>query len=145
MQVTTTIPGLTEANRIMADVKRLGIQDVELMFDSQIQMWAVCQVFKPSGHILLMNTSASESTKPIIMFWIKTLEGTYRTPNEQDLSDIITITQRAQVTFDKGSDWMIDQMEAEEKVKYDYNRRKQSERILSYAKPLKKAIRKELG
>lgn len=142
MQVNSQIPGLREANRIMADIKRLGIKDVELMYDKQLKMWAVMQVLKPSGQILLLNDPGIYKTEPTIMFWIKNSEdGTYRTPSEQDLSDIVAIVSRSQKIFHKGSDWMIDQMESAEKATYEDNRKKQSEKIRSYAPRLKKAIK----
>jgi hypothetical protein len=139
-----TVPGLREANRIMADLKRLGIHDVELMFDKEVILWAAVQVFKPSGKILLMNDPKHYDTQPYILFWIRNDDMTYREPSDQDLSDIIAIVKRAQVWFDKGSDYMVDQIEAEEQYEYTKKREKQSEKIRSYAKPMKKAIKKEL-
>lgn len=145
MEVNTHIPGLREANRIMTDLKRLGIHDVELMYDMQVNMWAVVQVFKPSGKILLMNNPHSYETQPVLLWWCKdSLTHKYRTPNDQDLSDVIITVKRAQVVFDKGSDWLVDQIEAKEQAQYDKNRQEQSERIRSFAKPMKKAIKKEL-
>ena len=139
--VKETIPGLREATKLNSDIRRLGIPDVELMYDSQIKMWAVCQVFKPSGKILLLDDPNHYETQPTIMFWVKDSAGRYRTPSDQDLSDIIVITKRALVWFDKGSDKMVDEMEKAEEKKHDDNRRKQSERIRSYAKPLKKLLK----
>jgi hypothetical protein len=144
IQVSSQTNGLREANKIMADLKRLGIHDVELMWDRQIKMWAVMQVFKPSGNILLVGSRQYHDAKPNLMWWIKSPDGKFRLPSEQDLSDIIITVKRAQVWFDKGSDYMVDKIEAAEKDKYDKNRQAQSERIRSVAKPLKKAIRKEL-
>lgn len=140
-----TIPGLRQANLIMADLKRLGIQDVELMFDKQTLLWAAVQVFKPSGRILLLGDPRTYETEPTIMFWIRNNDMTYRDPSEQDLSDIIAIVKRAQVWFEQGSDKMIDEMEKQEKATYDQNRKAQSDKIRSVSKPLKRAIRKELG
>lgn len=145
MQVKTTIPGLSEANKVMADIKRLGIQDVEPMYDKQVNLWGMFQVFRPSGKILLVNTPESYATAPILMWWCrdpKTLQ--FRVPNDQDLSDIVTTVKRAQVVFDKGSDWMVDQIEAKENADYTANRKAQSDRIKSFAKPLKKAFKKEV-
>lgn len=140
-----TIPGLREANSIMADLRRLGIYDVELMFDKEVILWAVVQVFKPSGKILLLNESSTYESQPQIMWWVRNDDMTYRDPSSRDLSDIVTTVKRAQVWFDKGSDKMIDEIEAQEKKTYDDNRKKQTERIKSFAKPMKKAIKKELG
>jgi hypothetical protein len=91
-----------------------------------------------------MDTPQSYATEPNLMFWIKTDDGHYRTPSDQDLSDIVVIVKRSEVWFDKGSDKMIDQIEAKEKADYDKRRQAQTDKIRSYAKPLKKAIRKEL-
>lgn len=147
MQVKTAIPGLKEANKLLSDIKRLGIHDVEPMYDKDVLpdgMWAIVQVFRPSGKILLLNEPSSYETQPIVMFWCKDKDGKFRVPNDQDLSDIVVIVKRAQVWFDKGSDYMIDQIETKEKKTYDENRQKQSERIRSFAPSMKKAIRKEL-
>lgn len=130
--------------QINAKIKQLGIHDVELMLDAQINMWAVVQVFKPSGKILVFGDPKTYETAPTIMWWCKKEDGTPRPPNEQDLHDIVMTVKRAQITFDKGSDWMVDKIEAEEKAKYDENRKRQSERIRSYAPKMKRAIRKEL-
>jgi hypothetical protein len=145
MQTTSNTPGLHEANKIMAKLHRLGIHDVELMFDLRISMWAVFQVFKPSGKLLLVNSNDYYRTQPTLMWWIKDpLTHKYRVPSEQDLSDIIVTLNRARIVFDKGSDWLVDKAEEQERKDYEERKRKQSERIRSYAKPLKKYIRKEL-
>ncbi len=130
---------------INAKIKQLGIHDIELAYDNQLKMWAVVQVFKPSGKILLMNNPKYYETVPQLMWWCKKENGTARPPSEQDLHDIVVIVKRAQVWFDKGSDYMLDKIEAEEKATYDKNRQAQSERIRSYAPALKKHIRKELA
>lgn len=144
MKVKTTIPGLREANKLLADLKRLGIRDVEPMYDMQVHLWAIMQVFRPSGKILLINSNDYYRSQPTLMWWCrdsKTLK--FRVPNDQDLSDIVITVKRAQVIFDKGSDWMVDTIERQEREQYDKNRQKQSERIRSIAKPLKKYFKKE--
>lgn len=146
IQVKTTVPGLGAANSIMAKIKSLGIQDIELMWDKDAQMWAVMQVFKPSGKILLMNTDASRDTAPLLMWWCRNPQTlAYRDPNEQDIHDVVVTIKRAEIIFDKGSDWMIDNIEDQEKATYAANRKAQSEKIRSIAKPLKKAFKKEVG
>lgn len=144
--VRTNVPGLREANKLLADLKRLGINDVEPMYDVQVGLWAIIQVFRPSGKILLMNTRDYYDSKPVLMWWCRdpqTLK--FRAPNDQDLSDIVVTVKRAQVVFDKGSDWMVDKLEAVEKETHDKNRQEQSEKIRSIAKPMKRAIRRELA
>lgn len=148
MQVKTAIPGLKEANKLMANIKKAGISDVELMYDRYIQpygMWAVVQVFKPSGKILLLNEPSTYETQPTLMWWCKTNDGLYRNPSDQDLSDIVVTVKRSQVWFDKGSDSMLDKIEKAEQEQYDKNRAAQSQKIRDAAPALKKAIRKELG
>lgn len=142
IQVKTAVPGLGAANSIMGKIKQIGIQDVEMMFDKDIQMWAVVQVFKPTGKIILLDKPEDYQSQPYILWWCKTPQGTYREPNDQDLHDVVVTVKRAAVVFDKGSDWMIDKIEAKEKADYDENRRKQSEKIRSIAPAMKKAIKK---
>lgn len=144
IQTREAVPGLSIATKINNDLKKIGIEDVELMFDTQIRMWAAVQVFKPSGRILLMNTEAYNDTKPIIMFWIKHNDGTARIPSHRDFTDIIAIVHRGRKIFEggpKAAEKMIDDIEAAEQKKYDDNRKKQSERIRSVAKPLKKLMK----
>lgn len=145
MKVKTQIPGLREATLLNSQIRKAGIHDVELMYDSQVGLWAVTQVHRPSGRILTMNTPQSYATEPQVMWWcrdFKTLR--YRTPNDQDLSDIIITVKRSQLWFDKGSDKMIDMIEDKEKADYASKRTAQSKRIRSFSKPMKKAIKKEL-
>ena len=133
---------LAEANYVQAMIDKLGVKDVILVYDHGINLWGVAQVFKKPQTIITMDQAAQTGAN--LMFWIKNNDGTYRVPSDQDVNDVIAIVTRAQVWFDKGSDKMIDIIEEEELKKHGENRRKQSERIRSFAKPMKKAIRKEL-
>lgn len=139
------IKNLSEARRVQAMIDKLGVKDVVLMYDKEIHMWSVNQVFRKPSVILTMDPKNMHGLGATIMFWIKNNDGTYRVPSDQDVNDVIAIVTRAQTWFDKGSDAMLDEVEKAEKETYDKNRQKQSERILSFAKPLKKAIKKELG
>jgi len=38
-----TVPGLQEAKAVQAEIKRLGVKDVELFWDAELKMWSVCQ------------------------------------------------------------------------------------------------------
>ncbi len=138
------IRNLSEAKYVQGMIDKLGVKDVVLMYDHQINMWSVNQVFKKPKTILTMDSANMHETGAMLMFWIKKEDGTYRVPSDQDVNDVIAIVTRAQKVFEKGSDWMIDQMESAEKDKYNKQRKAQSDRIRSFAKPMKKAIRTEL-
>lgn len=137
------IRNIREANYVQSMIDKLGVPDVVLVYDHQLNMWGVCQVFKKPQTIITMDQAVQQSAN--LMFWIKNNDGTYRVPGERDINDVVAIVTRAQVWFDKGSDHMIDVIEKAEKEQHDENRRKQSEKIRSYAPALKKAIRRELG
>lgn len=133
------IPNIREAKYVQSMIDRLGVPDVQLIYDHQVKMWMVAQMRKKENKILIFDQAIAN--EPYILFWIKKNDGTYRVPQEQDINDIIAIVTRAQTWFEKGSDAMIDEIEKQEKIEYDKNRQKQSERIRSAAKPLKKLLK----
>lgn len=136
-------PNMKEAKHIQAMIDRLGVPDIMLLFDRQIGLWSVCQVVRKEKNLLTFDSPNIYEIQPNLMFWIKNSEGKYRVPSEQDVSDVITIVQRAQITFDKGNDWLIDNIERREQEIHDENRKKQSEKIRSMAKPLKRHMKRE--
>lgn len=141
-----SIPGISQARDIQNKIKQLGIHDVELYYDQTIQpygMWAICQVNKPSGQILLLRDTKID-TQPQIMWWCKDNAGRFRVPNEQDLSDIMITVKRAHKIWEKGGDWLADRLEEQDKARDEAHRKKQRERIHAVAPALKRAIRKEL-
>lgn len=127
----------------------MGVRDVTLMFDPTITpqrgqqgMWAVVQSFKMPNTILTMDNQNMEKTESTLMFWCKTPEGTYRAPNIQDVGDVLAIVQRAQVTFRKGGDWLVDQAEKRESERKEELDQRHHERIRKNMEELKKILYK---
>lgn len=144
IEVTESIRGLRAARKVQAAIKAHGIQDVDLFYDHEIKMWAVCQVTKKSDVFVL--ETAKKHVQPIIMWWVKNVsDGTYREPSEVDISDVIAVVQRAQKTWEKGGEWLADQLDAQDKAKDDAHKAKQAQRIKDIAPHLKKYIKKELS
>lgn len=143
LDVKESIPGLRAAKTVQDRIRAMGIQDIELFFDHQIKMWAVCQVNKRSTVFSMESAAAAE---PLILWWVKnTADATYREPSEQDVSDAVAIAQRAQKTWDKGGDWLADQLDAQDKKRDEAHKKKQQEMIKDITPQLKKFVRKELG
>lgn len=145
-----TIPNLLEAKFVQDRILSIGIPDVTLMYDPTITpkegpqgMWAVVQSFKRPNAILTMENQNMEKTESTIMFWCKTPEGTYRAPNIQDVGDVLAIVQRAQVTFQKGGDWLVDQAEKREAERKEELDQRHHERIRKNMKELKKILYKD--
>lgn len=140
------VPGLEQAKYVQNKIRQAGIEDVQLFFDHGIGggMWVMCQVMKRGG-ILLPKQYAQDGIKPHIMFYVKDNEGKFRLPSDQDIMDVIAIRQRAETTFAKGGDWLADQFDKQDAEKYQEGRQKLTERIKSVSKPLKAAVKKELG
>lgn len=138
------VPGLSEAKYVQEKIRQAGIQDIQLFFDPQAKIWAVCQVQKHGG-ILLPDYYAQDDIRPHILFYCKNEVGAYRVPNDQDIIDVIATVQRSDVTFKQGGDWLADKLDEQDKQKYAEGRKKLTERVHSVSKPLQKAIREELG
>jgi hypothetical protein len=139
------LPNNREAQAVQAKVKSLGIHDVELFYDYQVKLWAVCQVKKTNTKVVTFENTRGTKIEPLVMWWVRTNEGNYRIPGEQDIHDIVATVRRAQIAFDKGGDWLEEKMLKVEEDKKLLHEIKQDERIKQYAKPLKKYIKKELG
>lgn len=106
-------------------------------------MWAVVQSFKMPKAIITMEDQNMTKTESTLMFWCKSPEGTYRAPNIQDVGDVLAIVQRAQVTFQKGGDWLIDQAEKREADRKEELDQRHHERIRKNMKELKAILYKE--
>lgn len=133
------IPGLTQAKDIEARLHNLGIQDVQLFFDNQTRMWAVCQVHKHGG-ILLPDNYQQDGIKPYILWWCKNDTGRYRTPNDQDFIDIVTVVKRAPNIWEKGEK-RADEFDAKDAEKDRKHQEKFHDRIHAIAPAMKKAIK----
>lgn len=144
IEVTESIRGLKAAKRVQAAIKAHGVLDVELFYDHELKMWSVCQTTKKSDVFIL--ETARKHVQPIIMWWVKnTADGTYRDPSERDVSDVIAVVQRAQKTWEKGGEWLADQLDAQDKAKDDAHKAKRAQLIKDVAPSLKKYIKKELS
>lgn len=144
------LPDNNKAQMVTQTIRRLGIHDVMLFYDRQVKLWAVCQVKHVPQSIVTMDNIGGTNVQPMIMWWVRTPDGKYRSPGDQDITDVIATVNRAQVIFDKSKnnpDWLDDQMikeEKEKKIKHDVE---QTERLKYIARTtnLKKHIQRELG
>jgi hypothetical protein len=83
VQVTATkeeVPGLAQAKEVQGLLRKAGIQDVQLFFDPQLRIWAICQVMKPSGRILIPDSYQQDGIKPYILWWCKDEQSKFRPP-----------------------------------------------------------------
>lgn len=130
------------AQYVQDKLKSLGIHDVEMYWDQQIGMWAVCQVYRPSGKIMLLRGTQLPEQKPQIMWWVKDNEGRYRVPSDRDIHDVIVTVQRAQKIWEKGGDWLADKFDEQDKKRDDAHRQKLKDTVHDIAPAMKKAIQK---
>lgn len=137
------IYGLREAKEVESQLDRLGIRDIRLLYDPQLSMWSVCQVFGKSG--ILLPQRYAQGLRPHLLWWVKDGMGRRRLPSQQDVSDVIAIRQRADVVFQKGGDWLADRLDEQDAERDRKHREKQRDLIHQIAKPMKKAVRKEVG
>ena len=137
------IAGLKEAKLVEDTIKRLGIQDVKLFWDRQLGMWGVYQVRRQASHFIL--PSEHETYEHLLLWWCKDKEGKYRPPNEEDIRNVVATVHRAQVAFQKGGDWLADQLDAQDKEREEKADANLHDKIHDISKDLKKAVKRELG
>lgn len=135
------IRGLKEAQYVQGKIRELGIQDIQLFYDEELQMWAVCQV-KKHGGILLPKSYMENGIRPSIMWWVKNNDGTFRLPSDRDISDVAVTVTRAQTWFKDGN--LADEFEKQDAAREQKHKEKFKEKIHKIAPEMKKAIRKEL-
>lgn len=143
-------PDNAKAQYISARIHRLGIKDVQLFYDHQVKLWAMCQVRKVQKTVLILENTTGTDIKPMIMFWIRTPKGAYRAPNEQDINDVVAIVQKAQITFQKSKNnpnWLDDQMLEAERIKTEKHKKRQDENLRYAIRhfEVQKDIRRSLG
>lgn len=147
IQLKEKIPGINEAKDITERLKRAGIEDVRLFYDKTIQphgMWAVCQVQRETGRILMPGSYGQENIRPLILWWCKTRESTFRIPNENDFHDMMVVAKRAEKIWAAGGNKLDDEFIKQDKQKEEAHRKKQRDRIHAIAPDMKRAIRREL-
>lgn len=141
------IYGVDEAKYVQGRIRELGIRDVQLFFDPQMEMWSVCQVTGKSSSLILPQ-KYTKDIRPSIMFWIKDSMGRRRIPSDQDISDVIALRHRAEYVWDKekrSPGWLADQLEEADAEKDRKHREAFSDKIKAIAPDMKKAIKRELG
>jgi hypothetical protein len=138
------LPNVREA-KLVQDAINSIVPDVKLFYDHASERWAVCQIIKNAGGLILPTRDGLSTTRPTIMFRCQTADGSYRAPAEQDVSDVVALRRNADHAFKMGGDWVADQMEAREASKEQTFKQKQKEMIADIAKPLKRAIKAELA
>lgn len=137
-------PGLEAANYVQAKIDALGVQDIKIMFDKEIRMWAICQVEKRTNQILLPEYYTQDDIRPMIMWWCKDNQGRFRAPNDNDVNDVIVTVTKAHKIWDKGGDWLDDQFKAKDLEREIAHQRKFKKRIKEIAPEMKRAIRKDI-
>lgn len=146
LQQDQTVPGLNEARVMQTQVNRLGIRDVEFMYDGPLGMWSVCQLKKGSHGNLILENFANDRREPWLLWYCKNEKGAYRPPSESDVNDIIATVHRAEKWMGPGGgDALADELEIQEETKKVNKEEQLKERLSPYIKPLKKAIREEVG
>lgn len=134
-------PGLAQAVQINAKLAEIGIFDVQLMYDKQVNMWAVVQIQKKApSQILLPKTYKQTDLKPYLLFWCKNEQAKFRVPNWDDLANIIKMVQRAPDIWAMGEK-RADKFDEQDAEKDRKHQAKFKERIHSVAPSLKKAIK----
>lgn len=134
------VRGGAAAQSVQNDLKKVGIKDVELFYDKELRMWAICQVHRPSGVLLTLREEHAE-IRPEIMWWCKTNDGQYRDPSLQDVQDVIVTVQRAHVAWEKGGDWLADKFDEQDKKRDEAHRQKLKDKVHEIAPAMKKAIK----
>lgn len=135
-------PGLTVAKDINDRLSALGIHDVQLMFDKQINMWAVIQINKKApSQLLLPKTYKETDLEPYILWWCKNNEGRFRLPDLDDLANIVKMIKQAPDIWAKGEK-RADKFDQQDADKDRKHQDKFKQKIHEIAPAMKKAIKK---
>lgn len=134
------VPGAKEAKTIERQIHAVGIKDVQLFFDNQIKMWAVCQVEKHGG-ILLPDNYNENGVKPYILWWCKNETGAFRVPNDTDFINVLKVVQQAPKIWAQGEK-RADKFDAQDAEKDHKHREKLHDRVHEIAPAMKKALKK---
>jgi len=145
IQQDQTVPGLADARSVQAEIKRLGIQDVELFWDGEIGVWCVVQVRRTNTGIVTMDDLSGSKAEPYLLFYCKNEIGGYRPPNSSDVQSVVAIVRESHHWWQKGGDAFADEAEARDAKRRHEKEAKQQERVKPHLKALKRAIREELG
>jgi hypothetical protein len=134
------VPGLSQANAIEQKLRNIKVQDIQLLFDEQIKMWAVVQVRKKSNLILLPAKYSDTDLEPYILWWCKNDQGGFRPPDDRDFISIVKVRYRAQKIWDQGEKRAdhFDELDAEKDRKHQ---EKFHDKIHTIAPAMKKALK----
>lgn len=143
--VSESIRGAGAAHSINAKLASLGIHDVKLLYDKNIQpygMWVVTQIKGKSSVFLLPNSYNETDLEPYILWYCKDEQtGKFREPNDEDLMNIITVVKRAPEIWAQG-ERRADKFDEADAKKDDAHRQKLKDTVHDIAKPMKRAIQK---
>jgi hypothetical protein len=127
------IPDKDKALQVTNQIRHLGIKDIQLFYDRQVKLWAVCQIKQVAQSILTMDNISGTKVEPYILWWCRTYpDSKYRSPGEQDVSDVMAIVQRAQIAFQKSErnpNWLDDQLLEKERVKTEKHKKRQDDNL----------------
>lgn len=137
------IPGIREAQRVESTIKRLGVQDVKLMFDPISSLWGVYQVQRSYDDFILPRNYPE--LQPYLLWWCKGAEDEFRPPTGGDVANVMTVVRRAQHWFRQGGDALADELDKQDVSRRVAKEQRHKERLAPHMKTLKRAIREEMG
>lgn len=109
-QVNSSIPGLSIVKKLEEQLISSEITDVRFFYDNQVKMWAVCQMTKSTVSTIILVENPIPS-RPVVMWWVKHNDGTFRMPSKQDLKDIFVTVKKAHEVWNKPKDWLANQLD----------------------------------
>src|SRR6266849_712550 len=126
------LPDNAKAQYVTAQIRRLGVKDIQLFYDHQTKLWALCQVKQIPRTIIILDNASGSEIQPQILWWIRTPKGSYRPPGEQDVNDVMAMDQRRKIIAQKSKsnpNWLDDQMLEAERVKTEKHQQHQDEKL----------------
>lgn len=139
-------PGLEEARKVQAEIRRLGVQDVELHWDNEFKVWCVVQVRKRTNTFVTTDQVRGSDVEPFLLWYCQSdNDGTYRAPNQNDVNNVIATVRSSHHWFNKGADALSREVEGRDEKRDQKKEARLKERLQPHLKSLKRAIREELG
>jgi hypothetical protein len=108
-------------------------KDLELHFDAQVRKWGVYQM--RSSHFVL-----SGPNRPWLLFYIEDADGNFRLPDRRDFIRVVNTVNSSRVGWEKGGDWVADQLEAKAKAREDKLELAQQDRFSQASKAVRKSL-----
>lgn len=139
-------PGLEEARKVQAEIRRLGVQDIELKWDAEFGVWCVVQIERSTGILVTMGSLSQGGEKLNLLWYCQNKEdGGYRPPNQDDVNNVIAVVRESHHWWEKGGDAYADEADRRDMEKRQKKEARHRERVQPHVKALQKAIREELG